>query len=108
MELIYTTGDLSHAEELSSVLTEAGVVNHVSGSHSAQLAGFLAARTPSSIGVWLTNASDVQRAHQVMLSHGFLEHPIAAPPVTKHGKLWLGLLAAMIVLGLAALVASGD
>jgi hypothetical protein len=108
MELIYSTNVLTDAERLSSLLTEAGLLNHVSGVNAACLPGFYASRLPSSISVWLASASQLPHARQIMLSAGFLEQPTAkSAPAWLH-SMWFKVAVALIAAILAALAAYGS
>jgi hypothetical protein len=109
VELIYSTNVLTDAERLSSLLTAAGLLNHVSGANAARLPGFFAARTPSSIGVWLASASELGRAQEVMLAAGLLEQPgnSASSSVTWLRSLWFKVVVAGLVAVLVALAAYG-
>src|SRR4051812_43233334 len=98
MQLIYSTNVLSDAERLSSLLTAAGLPNHVSGVNAARLPGFLTSLdTPSSIGVWLASASELPHARQVMLSAGFMEQPGNSPPPAWLNSSWFIVAVAALV-----------
>jgi hypothetical protein len=106
MQLIYSTSDLSEAQRLSSALTSAGVHNSVSGANSAQLSSSEASGTPGSVGVWLTSASELSRAREVMVATGFLAAThTAAKPAAWLGSVWAKLALAAIVAVVVALVA---
>ena len=106
MELIYSTNVLSDAQRLSSLLTEAGLLNHVSGVNAARLPGFLTSfDTPSSIGVWLASPSELSRARRVMLSAGFMEQPSNSPPPAWLSSSWFIVAVAALVAILVAIAA---
>ena len=104
MELIYSTNVLSDANRLSALLTDAGLLNHVSGVNAAQLPGFFAARTPNYIGVWLASASQLAQARNIMLSAGFIEHGSSSPAAWIHSSWFrVAIIAAIaIIVALAA------
>ena len=109
MELIYSTNVLTDADRLSSLLTEAGLLNHVSGANSAQLAGFIESRLPSAIGVWLASASELSRARDVMLANGFLALRTAEPsPTVWHSNVWIKVAVAALVAVIVAIAAYGS
>jgi hypothetical protein len=107
MELIYSTNVLSDAERLSSLLTGAGLLNHVSGVNAAQLPGFFAARTPNYVGVWLAGQTQVPQARDIMRSHGFLEESIGAPP-SWLGSFWFRAAVIAAIAFIVALAAYGS
>jgi len=108
MELVYSTNVLSDAQRLSSLLTEAGLLNHVSGVNAAQLPGFLtSSRSPSSVGVWLASASELARARQVMLSAGFMEQPSNSPPPVWLNSSWFKVAVAALAAIVVAFAAYG-
>ena len=108
MELIYSTNVLSDAQRLSSLLTEAGLLNHVSGVNAARLPGFLTSfDTPSSIGVWLASPSELSRARRVMLSAGFMEQASTSPPSAWLSSSWFIVAVAALVAILVAIAAYG-
>ena len=109
MELIYSTNVLTDAESLSSLLTEAGLLNHVSGANSAQLAGFIGSRMSSAIGVWLASASELPRARQVMLANGFLAPNTTKPSSAVWGSnVWVKLAVIAFVALIVAIAAYGS
>ena len=108
MQLIYSTNVLSDAERLSSLLTEAGLLNHVSGANAARLPGFLTSfDTSSSVGVWLASASELSHARQVMLDTGFMEQPSNSPWPTWLSSSWFIVAISALVGVLVAVAAYG-
>ena len=108
MELIYSTNVLSDAERLSSLLSEAGLLNHVSGANAAKLPGLLTSfDTPSSVGVWLASASELSRARQVMLRAGFMEPPSSSRSRSWLSSTWFVVAVATLVGVLVAVAAYG-
>jgi hypothetical protein len=108
MQLVYSTNNLQDANRLSSILSSAGISNHVSGTNSAQLPGFSAARTPSSISVWVANTSDLPQTEQVMLAAGFISKPSNdSAPVRRYSPLLLALVVAIIMSIVGLLVSGG-
>ena len=106
MELIYSTNVLSDAKRLSSLLTNAGLLNHVSGVNAAQLPGFFAARTPNYLGVWLASGTQVPQAREIMRSAGFLEEPTSSTPRWLHG-FWFRVAVMATIAVIVALAAYG-
>ena len=106
MELIYATNVLSDAKRLSSLLTDAGLLNHVAGANSAQL-GFFAARTPNSIGVWLASASQLQQAREIMFAGGFIEQQKSGEPSKWFHSPWFRAIVIALVAVIVALAAYG-
>ena len=107
MELIYSTNILSDAKRLSYLLSDAGLPNHVSGVNAAQLPGFFAARTPDYLGVWLTSASQLAQARELMFSAGFVEQPITSPPAKWLHSIWFRVAIMAAIALIVALAASG-
>ena len=108
MQVVYSTNNLSDANRLSSILSSAGIQNHISGTNSAQIPGFSAARTPSSISVWVANSSDLPQAEQVMLAASFISKPPAGvAPVRRYSPLILALAVAILMAILGLLVSGG-
>ena len=106
MELIYSTNVLSDAERLSSLLTDAGLLNHVSGVNAAQLPGFFAARTPNYVGVWLASPSQLPQAREVMLKAGLVEQARRGPS-TWLQSFWFKVAVIAAVAVIVALAAYG-
>jgi len=107
MELIYSTNVLSDANRLSFLLSDAGLLNHVSGVNAAQLPGFFAARTPNYIGVWLASASQLAQARNIMLSAGFIEPPRDTAPAAWLHSFWFRVVVIAIIAVIVALAAYG-
>ena len=110
MQLIYSTSDLSFANQLAGRLRARGIETHVSNSHSSRLAGFGASRTPGFIGVWVIHEGDLASAHQVLVEQGLVRARGSHQPTivsSPSRQLAAFLLAALAVAAIGFLLLSG-
>lgn len=101
MELIYTTNDNDVANKLSARLTASSISNFVAGNETGHYA---AGRLPSSIGVWINDAEDFDRAYKLMIKIGYAFPPSDKPrPNLKHSRIVviLGATTFILLMGLA-------
>ena len=101
MELIYTTDKITVANKLSARLTASSISNYISGEDASR---YMTPRIPASIGVWIHNAEDFDRAYKLMIKIGLAFPPSDEPrPNLKHNRILVVILATvfMLIIGVA-------
>ena len=96
MELVYTTNDITVANKLSARLSASSISNYVAGEATANIP---MGRHPASIGVWIHNAEDFDRAYKLMIKIGYAFSPSGEPrPNLKHSRVLVVILATVFIL----------
>ena len=105
MELLYTTNDITVANKLSARLTASSISNYVAGEATANLP---MGRHPASIGVWIHNAEDFDRAYKLMIKIGYAFPPSGEPrPNLKHSRILIVTLVTVFILIMSLAIAGG-